>query len=472
MKIMPIIKNNDFRSINFQNNKHNRVVSNSDKSFQKSKDNKMWYILGGATGVCAISLCGVKLSQKNRSFHKILADELSKYTNKSIKAENLKSVMTYEEFLSEISVLKPENFVASEQNIENGIFCADLHSHTNYSDGQGTVENILDGVADYANKLYLKTKKKFIFAITDHNGVNGVKEALSLIGQNPEKYKNVRFVTGAELSFVMPCEKGSLKYNRLHNQTECAEVLVYGINPFSKNVNNYFNNLYTKREQLWQTVLSELNSDFKELNLTKKEADNLFRNGKDNLCMFNNHWGILNYAQIKNKAVELSKETQKPLEFFLNMIKENQILNPYQFDEYLKHQNINTSTQITNEKIDKICKKHFPHIEQKKIFSLDENTFEELISAFSKEKNVVFGFAHPAFLFENINEQNIPHAIENYINASNGKLKISEKYHQAYNFAISRNEMTQDFIDKINNIIDKYNLLFVGGRDNHTKSFL
>ena len=58
-----------------------------------------------------------------------------------------------------------------------GIFKADLHSHSTFSNGEATVETILDQVVAYADKLNEKTGDKFLFALTDYDTAEGAKKA-------------------------------------------------------------------------------------------------------------------------------------------------------------------------------------------------------------------------------------------------------------------------------------------------------
>ena len=145
-------------------------------------------------------------------YSKKLSAALEKYLGKKIEPESLSCVISGEELLKELPNLKRENFVPSVQNIKNGIFLADLHSHSNFSDGKGEVKEILDNVAKYADKLNQINGKKFIYALTDHDGCEGVKKALSLISQNPQKYKNVKFVTASEISYLIKSNKTSNPY--------------------------------------------------------------------------------------------------------------------------------------------------------------------------------------------------------------------------------------------------------------------
>lgn len=457
---------------------HNNNVSFKNKANMVTPDvkpqnkNNTTSLLLGAAGVIAIAgIYGITRGRSNTYIDE-LAKGLSEYTHKKIKSEQLQSVMSPKEFLSEISKLKEENFVSSPENIEKGIFCADLHSHTNFSDGQGEISSILTDVADYADKLYSKTNKKFIFALTDHDGVKGVKEALKIIAEEPQKFRNVKFVPGAELSFMLKSEIGSVKNNKCHNPIEGSELLAYCINPFSKNVNNYFENLYQKRANTLKTTISEVSKKYPDVPFSEEDAFKFIHAKKDYIFAYNSHWKIYNYIQLQNRAVKIAKEQNKPQEFFTNIIKEHRIQTPHDFDNYLKNQNIHSQIPIIDESLSNFSKTFFPKIENEKVIAPSENTFEQIIDAFSKEKDVIMGFAHPAFLVENMTSSTIQRNLQYYINNSKNMLKLTEKYHQAYEEPVRHNNITWDFIHQANKILDEFGLIAIGGRDSHKAKFL
>ena len=75
------------------------------------------------------------------------------------------------------------------------------------------------------------------------------------------------------------------------------------------------------------------------------------------------------------------------------------------------------------------------------------------------------GFAHPAFTMQNLLEKDMLEGMNNFIKRSNGTLKLAEKYHQAYPFG---NSISHEELEKYNKILDQLNLVYMGGRDNHT----
>lgn len=142
-------------------------------------------------------------------------------------AENLVSVLSEQE-LKELlqNKLKRNNFLVGNdfENVKNGTFNINLHIHTHYSDGSYTVSEVLDDAVKYADyRIHLGHKDPFILALTDHDNLFAVQEAIKLIAQTPERYANIRFVAGIEFNSYFLTEN-------IHKKQ--LEVLAYCINPF------------------------------------------------------------------------------------------------------------------------------------------------------------------------------------------------------------------------------------------------
>ena len=125
------------------------------------------------------------------------------------------------------------------QNVIDKKFRANLHIHTIHSDGKLSVQKLLDSAVKYADKLAKKIERNniedfepFTIAITDHNTTEGCKEAVRIIQNNPEKYKNLRVVLGIELSATEKEVNGYIpkKPYQIH-------LLAQNINPFDEELN-------------------------------------------------------------------------------------------------------------------------------------------------------------------------------------------------------------------------------------------
>ncbi len=184
-----------------------------------------------------------------------------------VKSDCLKSILAPDELINILKKeAKLENFSLGEnfENILNGNFRINLHIHTKNSDGNLSVDQILNQAVKYAE--YRKSINKsdpVIIAITDHDGINGTKEAVSIIAKNPEKYKDIKLVLGIE-------------FNTQYNSRQ-LETIGYCINPFNEKLNHflesrrninkeYLNSFIKERVNKW-----EANADIKPDNRTTME---------------------------------------------------------------------------------------------------------------------------------------------------------------------------------------------------------
>lgn len=395
-----------------------------------------------------------------------LAQGLSKELGVNISPEQLSFVMTKEELLTELPKLKEENYVASEYNLENGIFQADLHSHSNNSDGRISVETILDEAAKYGDQLNSINGKSFILAITDHDGINGVKEALKIIVHNPNKYKNIKFIPAAELSFIIPSDEDSERYAMYKHASQFPELLIYGINPYSKNTQDFFDNVYQKRKQ----KITDAFNLARKLHPGYTYDENRF-NPKQIYFMYTQNFRLYNYLRMETILQSFAEQYGNKQEF---------IDNYYSFlNKFRCYSNLSSLIYYTEmEKLNFKIPAHDMELEEliyPKHKSLDEidNKYEKSffdIVRYADKENAVLGFAHPVYTIQNFGEDNKFEKMKHLIEVSNGRLLMSEHYHQAYQ--IGRDIFSKEELDRYNQILDELNLLKFGGRDNHEPIFL
>lgn len=91
--------------------------------------------------------------------------------------------------------------------VQNFNFRANLHIHTRYSDGELSVPEMLNQAAAYADRVAPSLTRHsaapyapFTVGIMDHNRVGGCIEAIHRIYEQPERYRNLRVVLGAEVT--------------------------------------------------------------------------------------------------------------------------------------------------------------------------------------------------------------------------------------------------------------------------------
>ncbi len=392
-----------------------------------------------------------------------LAQDMTRVLGEKISPENLKSVMGKNELLSILPKMKAENY-SPKGNLENGVFKIDLHSHSNYSDGQGDVAQLLNQAAEYGNKLQSKTGENFIFALSDHDGIDGVKEALKLIAKNPEKYQNVRFVPAVEISFAHTVDNTS-------NKCEGSEVLAHCINPFSDKTIAFFDKLHQKRESMISNCLNELSSAIPETKFSPAEMQRYYLKKPTENFAYNLHWRILNYSQIKRRVSLMAIEQNKnPEKFYKDLMHDfhygKNDKSPYNFNKFLLEKNMQTNAPMEDEQVKNICQKYFPALDESgRVKAAGENSFEDIIENFSEDKGICLGFAHPYFFATRFKNPEI--AIKSHIEKSKGLLKTTESHHQSYPEFTKKQE-----IEKTNKIIEDFGLIPFGGQDNHSKNII
>lgn len=122
----------------------------------------------------------------------------------------------------------------------------DLHLHSNNSDGSVTVRELIDTVKNSGIK---------VFALTDHDTVNGIKET--------EKYvpNDIKFIKGVELT----CKIQDIK----------CHILGYNIDPDSKELTELIELGKKLRRQKLETRIKYL-KDVWNIELTQEELDWLY----------------------------------------------------------------------------------------------------------------------------------------------------------------------------------------------------
>ncbi|MEW5818921.1 MAG: hypothetical protein AB1782_01905 [Cyanobacteriota bacterium] len=186
-------------------------------------------------------------------------EELAK--NLGCKADRLGSVVGTEELKDIVSKLSPDNFSVGDDfaNVNNGTHKVNLHIHTIESDGNMTVEELLNQAVEYADKV---KDPPFIIALTNHDTIKDTIITLEIISKNPEKFRKVKFIPGVEIT---------AKYvnNELFDKPIQLEVIGYSINPFDKDLNKLLDvfkedNINYGKELVAKAQKIGLNASFEE----------------------------------------------------------------------------------------------------------------------------------------------------------------------------------------------------------------
>ena len=285
------------------------------------------------------------LSQKDINYYNSIISSLNSDGIK-VGIDALKSIVAPDQFNKLVRKFKPEHFQAGKQiskvkaegmsldefykNAVDGNFRVSLHTHSNYSDGKATVEEFLECARRYADKVASNNKNDglppFTIALTDHDCVDGCKEAIKIIAQNPDKFKNLRFVAGCEFSVRNGCHH--------HDITGLA------LNPFEEKLNKMLGGLRVQRHNIIKNFLAkqpEFNGKKITLeDLAEYEKQHYIDKGKNGKRCIENGSGIVSvrhaikfyYDMIgeqKNKGImdELGEKCILPIEKVVSTINKN-----------------------------------------------------------------------------------------------------------------------------------------------------
>lgn len=387
------------------------------------------------------------------------ASELSKgiknVMNCDIPAQNFKCIMPPDELRELLPTLNQENFLSTPDNQEQGIYYVDLDYQTSFSSGNENIFDILDNVAEYANNYYQKNGKKFIFALTDRDSLEGLQHALRIIGSNPERFKNVRFIPGIKMSFAHEAPNSNLGY-------ENSDMLIYGINPFSENVINFVETTIKKRKNMTINFIKQVNELYPEFAYSVIEFAQQNRiKYKKGFCVSNLYWRAREYAETKGdtaiKGLKMvPKEILAEAEEILNEL--DQIFLGSNKGGYSALGSEIIKDEEVNKSIKEVFSKYSTHYddERGKVVSEAENLYDDMIECLSNEPQTpILAVASP-YYFSHYYETRDPATfdkvvsfIENLQNKSNGMLIAFESVSPSY-------DIDSNLITRSGNLLDKY----------------
>ena len=201
-----------------------------------------------------MKISGVRVSQKPNFKSGLTPADLA-YKQKLIKGiqqryqftpkvESLKSVVAPDELKALLKKFAEKHFKIGKRESEfesakNGSFRVNLHSHTRCSDGFMSPIEFLEQSKQYADKVAKFNHEDglpaYTTAVTDHNDFKAGREIIAQIAEEPEKYKNLKFVAGCEFMFLD--KQCGFPYTAF-------ELVGLGVNPYNVNLINqtgYFN---------------------------------------------------------------------------------------------------------------------------------------------------------------------------------------------------------------------------------------
>ena len=371
-------------------------------------------------------------------------------------------------------------------------FCANLHVHTIYSDGTANIKEIFDN----AQMIAEKNNKQFLLAITDHDTIEGTKEALTFLLENKEKYKNLKLVLGVEISTVGTKFSGQIKAFDIH-------TLVYCINPFDKRLNDFINKKRQLKFELAKRILSDLQNGLENvlktynIELSLDEASKIhpmITKGEDEVShplkkyifskiLFShyveNDDAILNI--LKTKGIDTkSMSYEMPVFKYKSMFNNEKYFYIYKeaLEKYLNQiigENIIKLPQIPQSIVETllkgkyICEAAHPSVGKSCTGQDAFSFFEDTLSFISSLDYGLMSIAHPARLNLKNTTLEYPDFFDElfytYKKYGRDKAYAYEKYYQSYS-----NKKIQGILDIIDNSADKFALAFTGGIDSHGKN--
>ncbi len=395
-------------------------------------------------------------------------------------------------------------------NVENHSYRANLHLHTRYSDGNLTVPEVLEQAVEYADRVAEKnpSKSPFVLAITDHDTVNGCKEAVEIIGKNPWKYRNLRLVLGIEHTTIHKNE------NLLHQPAQ-VHLLAYNINPFEKDFQDFLNFKLQKHQKNIINVLQNANNKFKNI-LEKNNFNYSFDEAKRVAPCFesssqHNIGYMKDYLQFRLIYAHTVENNSPLKEFMKQNGVEVQSLDFVKGRDYIPAGKLDYTngqtywgyyyeglkkyiTQAIKEKNPKVNEKQLtekfldissevkntlgiieaecPNLHSDLYVKAEEPYgFSETVSKTASLDHGVMGMAHPGVFFPTNcmkNKSDIPKLMEElygiFVEKGKDKAKFSEDYYQI------RFQSMEKILDEIDKISSKHGFLKTGSLDTHGKS--
>jgi len=210
---------------------------------------------------------------KDKKYYQTLAQAINLSPNEEFK---LNSIVGEEQLKHLLKTYTPIDFQVGKnfEGVKNLTYRVNLHNHTQASDGVLSVEEILEQAVSWANRI-AKNKKDnkppFLLALTDHDTLDGAKEAVKIIANNPEKYKNLKVVLGSEIS-VSHINPEHVIY------PVDFELLGYCLNPFNQKLDTLLKNLQKSREESARNLIVEFSKKFGGYNLSLSEAKKFHAN--------------------------------------------------------------------------------------------------------------------------------------------------------------------------------------------------
>jgi len=427
----------------------------------------------------------------------------------------LRSIIGTEELNAQIKILNKdkehflpgikqyrEDFEAifpNRENVRSGKFAANLHLHTIYSDGKLTIPELLEQATKYADQRVEKLGKEnpFFLAITDHDTIQGCKEAINIVLKEPEKYKNLRLVLGIEHTTITD-------YPEYLNGAIHTHMITYGLNPFNKELNNYLNkNIITNKKNItnaldfankkFMDLLYETNSTFSyeeflklapEVQYGLRSADYYTKDYMQFKLIYTNA------VERNNIITDLLKSKNITLDFTtpISKIPKNPDYSNGQryYNHYFEALKAQLKSQLGKEneilvhsqlqKIPDELVKALEEIETSvhnpksklRVKPIEFPSFKEVVEFIKTQKDGVMGIAHPGVVFPKSNLKNNTETLNFYDTLyKDFKAIAGDKAVYAEDLYAVYFESNTELTAELAKISEKHGLEKIGGLDTH-----
>lgn len=231
-----------------------------------------------------------------------------------------------------------EEYYYAGENGQNPESCqASPHIHTTASDGAYDIQTLLDDAAAHANKIMSRHGKSFVIAITDHDTVRGTREAIRIIAQNPDKYRNLRVILGIEFTTYDNILPNVLR------KPKNIDILAYGIDPNEQNLVEFIRKTKIYKRNIAQKHIRMANGIYRRTFKTEENPFNLQQAEKL-------------YTPVERGILETHRFVESYVE--IKLLLKEVVLKNQELGEKLRGQNPNLNDhELVNKLIDEIT--HF-----------------------------------------------------------------------------------------------------------------
>ncbi len=211
-----------------------------------------------------------------------------------VNIDKLSAIVGLDELKAILKNAAFDNFNPKSEN-----YLINLHSHSVFSDGAATIEQILDEAQIRAEK----SGRGFLIGITDHDCLSGAVHLVKTIAHNCKKYSNIRVMVGVEPCFRFDNEK-------VFKKPIPFDAIIYCINPFEKSLIDMFETYTNKNRDYSKLIMHKVNQKW-NLGASYEESCKfhclLKTGGSSGFLKFTRHYveDLLNKAGIYYSPIEI-----------------------------------------------------------------------------------------------------------------------------------------------------------------------